>query len=67
MFYNIMCIILFRIAVFYHNVKPLIYQKLYDINKVDEFKEKLHTARVLLLGIVQQCLSHLKNDVMTKK
>lgn len=62
-----MCIIFFRIAVFYHNVKPLIYRKLYDLKKLDEFQEKLHIARVLLVGIVQQCLKHLTNDVMTKK
>lgn len=67
MFYYIMSIILIRIAAFYHNVKPLIYQKLHDLNKLDQFQEKIHTARTLLVRVVQQCLSLLTNDVMTKK
>ncbi|VVC38521.1 Hypothetical protein CINCED_3A008291 [Cinara cedri] len=56
-----------QIAAFYHNINPLIYEKLNGLNKVDQFQEKLQASRILLMKIVQQCLSYLNNDVMTKK
>lgn len=61
---TILCI--FRIASFYHSTKPLIYEKIISLNKLELFQEKLHASRLLLVKSVRQCFTHLTNQI-TKK
>lgn len=57
----------FRISSLYHHIKPLIYKKVIAMNKLDQFQEKLHTSRLLLIKAFHQCLIHLTNQISNKK
>lgn len=58
---------LFRIASFYHIIKPLIYKKIIILNKLELFQDKLQAIRLLLVKSVQQCLIHLTDQISNKK
>jgi len=36
------------------------------MNKLEQFQEKLHTSRLLLIKSVQQCILHLTNQINKK-
>lgn len=58
---------MFRIASFYHTIKPLIYKKVISMKKLDQYKEKIHASRLLLVKSVRQCLIHLTDQFANKK
>ncbi|XP_026820117.1 activating signal cointegrator 1 complex subunit 2-like [Rhopalosiphum maidis] len=55
-----------KIASFYHNVKPLIYNKIITMKKLEKFQEKLHASRLLLMKSVRQCLIHITTQITNK-
>ncbi|XP_050522680.1 activating signal cointegrator 1 complex subunit 2 isoform X2 [Daktulosphaira vitifoliae] len=56
-----------NIASFYHSIKPIVYKKLIMMNKLEQFNDKLHASRLLLLKCVHQCLNNLIEGINNKK